>query len=51
MRSILMAMSAIAGVLLASFASAEGCQNIRRPLVTVASAPTASAVPVAVEAN
>jgi hypothetical protein len=39
MRSIFVAAAAAACVLFASVASAEGCNGVRRPLVTVAPTP------------
>lgn len=51
MRSIFVAAVAAASVLLASVASAEGCNSTRRPLVTVTTVPVGTPVLVAVEAN
>jgi hypothetical protein len=53
MRSIFVAAVAAASVLLANVSSAEGCNSIRKPLVTVAPAPVGAPVVTAVfvEAN
>lgn len=53
MRSIFVAAVAAASVLLAGVAFAEGCNSIRRPLVTVAAAPVPASLQTAVlvEAN
>ena len=48
MRTIFVAAFAVAAVLLANVASAEGC-SVRRPLVTVEQVPVGTPVIVAVE--